>query len=65
MDLSEQQLVEINFFRDGKKYADESAAIAKRGSAYKKNLLKALSFSSSNTELKGKATRHMNTWFFN
>jgi hypothetical protein len=65
MDLSEQQLEEINFFRDGKKYADESAAIAKRGSAYKKNLLKALSFSSSNTELKGKATRHMNTWFFN
>jgi len=36
MDLSEQQLEEINFFRDGKKYADESAAIAKQGSAYKK-----------------------------
>jgi hypothetical protein len=29
MDLSEQQLEEINFSRDGKKYADESAAIAK------------------------------------
>jgi hypothetical protein len=38
MDLSEQQLEEINFFRDGKKYADESAAIAKRGSACKKKL---------------------------
>ncbi len=29
MELSEQQLEEINFFHEGKKYADESAAIAK------------------------------------
>jgi hypothetical protein len=29
MELNEQQMEEINFFREGKKYADESAAIAK------------------------------------
>ena len=29
MELSEQQLEEINIFHEGKKYADESAAIAK------------------------------------
>jgi hypothetical protein len=36
MELNGQQLEEINFFYEGKKYADECAAIAKQGSTYKK-----------------------------